>query len=445
MVGACDHAVAPAPTRSTVASIDPVVPYLYPGASRQLTLTLHDAAGNVIAPKGSVFWSSSDSTVVSVDQRGVITGIAGSQNVTVSAAVDGATATVTVPLNTISTIELGEFHGCFLNSSGQAFCWGRNLNGELGNGSATPDTSLVPVHIVSSERFTKLSAGGSHTCGVSVQQLVLCWGLNASGEIGDGSTTNRPFPETIGAGLRFTEIAAGNSHTCGITIDNLIYCWGMGSSPPQRVDTQLRLVNVTAGNGVTCGLDAAGVAYCWGVNGSGELGNGTGVSSANPTPVAGGHRFRMIDAGGSVVCGITTEGEAWCWGKFRNDLAARPIPEKTSGTLNLTTLSVSDSHECVLTTDGTARCMGIPGDGELGMGETFPHVPMVTGFVPVVTTPGIPPWQSVSVGWGSSCGVTRAGTPYCWGYWARIGAGTDRVQYSPVMQAVPMFSRSTSQ
>src|SRR3954466_11698222 len=73
--------------------------------------------------------------------------------------------------------------------------------------------------------FRQMSAGGSHTCGVTMDNVAYCWGFNASGQIGDGSDVEeRPFPMAVAGGHLFSEVTAGQDYNCGVTLENKVYC-----------------------------------------------------------------------------------------------------------------------------------------------------------------------------------------------------------------------------
>jgi alpha-tubulin suppressor-like RCC1 family protein len=424
------------PSFLTIAPANSVV---YPLTFRLLTATTRDAAGNVL-PTGAVTWTSSDPNRVLVQPSGTANGRHGEGGVEVTASADGLTGTTTVTLRPISTISLGDYHGCSLARDGTASCWGRNVNGELGTGSVRRDTALSPRRVSGAVKFVKLSSGGSHTCALSASGSAYCWGANADGELGDGTRTVRNSPVPVSGGLTFSDIASGKTHTCGIAGTSDVFCWGDGVTAPRRIESSVDLVSIVAGDRFTCGLDALGVAYCWGINASGELGSGSTTPSAVPAEVAGNHRFRVLSAGGPAVCGIAVDGPTWCWGRLRwTDSGDRSIPENPPGAMRFTSVSVSESHLCGITIDMRGWCIGMPGDGEMGNGVRYGFevagVPTLKEFVGLAGS-----WTnlaSIATGWGSSCAVTDAGTPLCWGYWARIGTGSDLVRWLPTTQAVP--------
>ncbi len=93
-------------------------------------------------------------------------------------------------------ISVGGGHTCAIDSEKDIWCWGLNKYGQLGNGSYTD--SLTPVKVQGlSEDVQVVSAGGSHTCALTVSGAVKCWGYNDNGALGNGSTTNSPLPVSV--------------------------------------------------------------------------------------------------------------------------------------------------------------------------------------------------------------------------------------------------------
>ena len=154
-------------------------------------------------------------------------------------------------------------HTCELTNAGAAYCWGRNDSGQLGDGSFT--NRATPVAVVGGLRFSALAAGGSHTCGLTSSGAAYCWGYNSEGELGNGSTTASATPVAVAGGLSFSALAPGVYHTCGLTSAGAAYCWGSNNgSIPVAVSGGLSFSALAAGALHTCGLTSAGAAYCWG-------------------------------------------------------------------------------------------------------------------------------------------------------------------------------------
>ncbi len=208
-----------------------------------------------------------------------------------------STRPVRVPGSFVWTeIRPGGEHTCGLTNTQRAYCWGNNGFGQVGDGSI--DNRSKPVAVAGNHLFKQVSAGGVHTCAVATDDRAFCWGRNRDGRVGGGSTTpRRRKPVAVTGGLKFSGVTAGTEHTCGVTTGNVAYCWGLNiysqlgdgtqvnRSVPTRVAGGLRWDVVLAGWRHSCGIVVStGAAYCWGENGAGQLGNGTTVN--HPTPIA---------------------------------------------------------------------------------------------------------------------------------------------------------------
>jgi alpha-tubulin suppressor-like RCC1 family protein len=209
-------------------------------------------------------------------------------------------------VTTAVNVSAGEAHTCGIFSSlltgGPAYCWGRNANGELGDGTTTP--SQVPRTVSGGYTFASVSAGRDHSCGVVTGGVAYCWGRNTSGQLGDRTTTASAVPTQVRGGLTFALISAGGEQSCGITTDGTAYCWGGNSAGQLGVGTSViqvstpvpvavgRSLSSTTASFHTCAVvTPGGAGYCWGGNSNGELGDGTTTSSRIPVPVYGSHTF----------------------------------------------------------------------------------------------------------------------------------------------------------
>jgi alpha-tubulin suppressor-like RCC1 family protein len=123
------------------------------------------------------------------------------------------------------TIGVGEDFVCGLADE-TAYCRGWNDNGALGTGDTMSRGEFAPV--VGGFRFTALSVGPQHACGLSPGGAAYCWGLGTYGRLGDGEKESRASPVAVAGGLTFRRISAGRRHTCGLTDAGAIYCWGDG-------------------------------------------------------------------------------------------------------------------------------------------------------------------------------------------------------------------------
>jgi alpha-tubulin suppressor-like RCC1 family protein len=347
----------------------------------------------------------------------------------------GARAAASAPL-TFRQISEGSDYTCGVTTTDLAYCWGTNNLGQLGNGTLG-DPAAVPVAVTGGHRFRRVELGGGHACGVTTDDRAYCWGWNINGQLGDGTRDDRPLPVAVAGGLRFRQVSAGQYHTCGVTTDDRAYCWGYNRQGqagdgsdlarhkrPVRVDGGRRYRMVSAGGLHSCGVTTDDRAFCWGLGSSGQLGNNKLVGSATPTAVAGGLAFLRVVAGetqrgaGYHSCGVATDQRAFCWGANLDGqlgdgtTTTRLRPTAVAGGIQFANVNPGADHTCGVSTGNVAYCWGYNYYGALGdgapLGDGGPHP------VPIAVTGGLA-LTSVTVGRVHSCGVTTDGAGWCWG------------------------------
>jgi alpha-tubulin suppressor-like RCC1 family protein len=118
------------------------------------------------------------------------------------------------------------FDTCALTTGGGAKCWGANALGQLGDGSTSQRNAPVAVSGLTSG-VVEISTGAEHTCALTIGGGVKCWGRNNFGQVGDGSTTQRlTSVDVSGLTSNVTQVAAGADHTCALTTGGAVRCWG---------------------------------------------------------------------------------------------------------------------------------------------------------------------------------------------------------------------------
>lgn len=271
------------------------------------------------------------------------------------------------------SISSGGSHACGVARGGKAYCWGADTYGALGDGVAGDGNRTTPYPVNGGILFRAVSAGATHTCGVSTTGTGYCWG-----DLPGRGSSYLPLP--VAAGIVFASIDAGGGHDCGISTDGSAYCWGtnydgrlgIGTTSytvvvnATRVLTDVRFRDIHLGFQFTCALATNGRAYCWGSNRHGQLGDGTMRDSSVPVAVAGGLTFTSMGAGADQACGVTSNGATYCWGRRGpNDLA---VPTRLPLPFRLRSLGGGwEDPACGITPDELAYCNGASYGGARGV------------------------------------------------------------------------------
>jgi alpha-tubulin suppressor-like RCC1 family protein len=328
----------------------------------------------------------------------------------------------TGPLTFLSVVS-SRNHSCALTPAGAAYCWGVNGSGELGDGTQTDRT--VPTAVSGSVVFSSLAAGRSTTCGLTADGSAYCWGLNGTGQIGDGTTTSRTTPVAAAGGHKFSTIAFSDNvqappyEVCGLETTGAVFCWGVNNLTPIAAAAGFTFVAFSAGIGGTfCGIVASHDAYCWGFNHYGELGNDStsDVFRTAPSLVSGSHAFASISVGFAHVCAITTDSHLYCWG---NNAYAQLA---TGGTISTghPGLVFGDAAYATVTAGYDGACALDTAGAALCWGySTSGNLgigPVTDGLVPFPEpVVGGGTIASISKGLYNSCYVTTTHVAYCWG------------------------------
>ncbi len=230
---------------------------------------------------------------------GQLNGVPGA-NRPVAVAVQSGTPPNTTNITDMVAVVAAQNHSCALSSTGGVKCWGDNQVGQTGSGSTNLTTSAVDVAGLASG-VKAIAANGFHTCALTTGGGVKCWGRNASGRLGDGTTTDRFAPvDVVGLSSGVTAIAVGGTHSCALLSSGNVMCWGANSHGQVGDGTQTdRLVPVKvvglppniqaiAGGGFfTSALATDGAVYQWGDNSFGQVGDGTLFDRIAPRAVIG--------------------------------------------------------------------------------------------------------------------------------------------------------------
>lgn len=376
-------------------------------------------------------------------------------------------------------VSAGGSHACALANSGAVFCWGANTGGEVGlapiekkyvQGVGIPpypfghvgissesddprllDAVVLPVAVPATARFATLSAGNRHTCAITADSKLYCWGEGLGTGVGDGTTQDRVQPVRIANGLQFAQVSAGFDHTCALTVAGEPLCWGsyryIRGAPRPMVPTVVpgtpRLAEIGAGDSFSCGRTSDGEVYCWGWNEFGQLGDGTDVSRLTPGLVVGAPRFVQLAVGANLACGRTAPGEVYCWGMDQlHEMSANALercdscslatrdarlahvrkPELVPGGQRFAQIAAG-GPACGRTARGEVYCWGSTGFGSGGGFEDSTGHP---NRGPAVVRSPVS-FADISVGSAVACGITPQADVYCWGANENGGLGNGKV------------------
>ena len=359
------------------------------------------------------------------------------------------------------------------------YCWGAGDAGQLGAGSTSDAAEPVQVENTGNldeELVGAIAAGRAHTCALTWFDDsedggdLYCWGDNAEGQVGDGSTTPRSEPVRVERDVR--QVATGADHTCAIVDDGDVSCWGgndqgqlgAGSSgpsvdEPQPVPGLTDVIDLAAGGDTTCALDEDGKAWCWGADDEGQLGDGSGAGSGSATPVAvadtGGSDFAQIEVGDRHVCAVSVDAAVWCWGDDASGQLgdgagpadpSQPVEVPSFG--DVASVSAGGDSTCAVLETGPLYCWGANGEGQLGTGDRTGSDEPVEVDLRNVAPPPFPglvegaaraaaadaALVEVSVGANHTCALDVLSNAYCWGDNSRgqIGDGTTGDALVPV-------------
>jgi len=353
--------------------------------------------------------------------------------------------------NVAIAIAAGDAHSLTILSDGTLKSWGYNIFGQLGNG--TTASSAVPLTIAGLGGPASVIAGGSNfSVAVLSDGTVASWGVNAYGQLGNGTTTNSPTPVVVsGLGGPAVAVAAGTYHTVALLADGTVKAWGnngsgqlgngtyTSSSVPVTVTGLGGTVTaIAAGYNFTLALLADGSVKAWGLNGSGQLGNGGYTTSPTPVTVTSlGGTATALAAGAYHAVALLSDGTLRSWGNNNSGQlgtgntvgSATPVTVSSLGGV-VTTIAAGDSHTLALLADGTLKSWGDNSVGQLGNGTT------ISSLLPVVVTGLAGTVTAIAAGDYHTVALLADGTLQSWGQngHGQLGDGKGPV----IPQSVPI-------
>jgi alpha-tubulin suppressor-like RCC1 family protein len=356
-------------------------------------------------------------------------------------------------------VAVGVDYTCALLTGGAVKCWGDNDLGQLGAGNLL-STLAPPVNAVHLGRpATQIALGGDqpHTCALLTGGTVKCWGADPYGELGLPGHVSRLPPANTPVRLRgrATQIAAGYWFTCAVLEGGTVKCWGMDYSGelgdgdagtnrhvPENKPIKLgaRAIQVAGGVHFACALLLGGAVKCWGDNEFGELGRSVpSLSRPSKYPINLGRDATQITVGDEHACALLAGGDVKCWGYNSAEqlggsdpsLPSTAAPQRVQLGGRATQISAGGEHTCALLTGGGIKCWGRNDVGQLGQGnnELYPLPPARSVALPM-------PALQVDAGGFTTCAILTNRSVICWG--SSAGYGDDVSRDSPPVNPIDL-------
>ena len=294
------------------------------------------------------------------------------------------------------TVAAGQSHTVLVKPDGTVWTWGYNGTGQLGDGTQTQ--RATPVQVTTLVNIVGVAAGANHTLALDSSGTVWAWGYNFYGQLGDNSTSMRTSPVVVGGLPNVIAIAAGTSHSVALGADGSVWTWGRNdqgqlgngnmavtqSNAPLLISSGWTATAIAAGRNHTLVVRTGGELWGWGANGSGQLDDGTTTTPRSSAVRATGITGAVAAAGGSA-------------------------------------------HSLVLLSNGQVWATGDDSSGQLGDNGS-------TARSTMAQVAGVPLASAVAAGQSFSSVRTQAGEVWSWGAGTsgQIGDGAGTTRRTPV-------------
>lgn len=331
-----------------------------------------------------------------------------------------------------------------IRTNGTLWTWGAATNGGLGNGTTTPDISS-PVQVGALTNWAQVSVGTQFMLAIKTNGTLWGWGLNTSGQLGDGTAVSKSSPVQIGTLTNWAQISAGNGSSRAVRTDGTLWAWGSGASgqlgdgttasksSPVQIGSDTNWSQALASFSPSgFGLKNDGTLWSWGAGALFQLGDGTIVPRSSPVQIGsfgGVTTFKITYGWGQGAVYLLADTTLYGWGgNAQLGLGLNGIsPSFTTSDVSQASFGVS--HSCFVKSNGTLWANGFNNLGQIGQNSTSTLLYRVPVQVGALTD-----WAQVSCANDFSVAVKTNGTLWSWGLGTagQLGDGSVVSKSSPV-------------
>lgn len=357
-------------------------------------------------------------------------------------------------------LSLGYESACMLKN-GEIRCWGEGSKGEIGDSFGADSATPQPLFFENNNTlFVDVASGYNHSCAVTEKSAIYCWGANNDAALGNNTTTAATAPvqtKTLdGATAQAKQIAVGSFHSCALSVEDIVYCWGYSGSgqvgvgnfdlgggvaaakTPQAVSFPVSSppISIAVGYTHSCAVHENGALTCWGSSSLGQLGNECVFNSTDETDCDNNKSSPTVSpffdsstpskhalavaAGRYHTCVVSLDRRLYCFG-YNNDgqlgigsVNSYTIPQLVGSLPDFVQqIALGERHSCALLQNGDLYCFGNNTSGQLGNSSTanslLPKQTQFTAYTPLPTIVGIAAGGSYSCAWDNTDAI------YCWG------------------------------
>ena len=352
--------------------------------------------------------------------------------------------------NTVVDISAGGLHTVALMSDGTVWAWGNSNSGSLGDGTSNYYIKRGSPHQVLglTDVIAISAAGGGHSLALKSDNTLWAWGNNNSGQLGDGTTSNRSVPVQVGGLTGVVKISTGNLHSLAIKLDGSVWAWGYNNggqlgdltttsrSTPIQVGGIAGAVGISGGHSHSLAVKFDGTVWAWGQNSYGQLGDGTLTNRLTPVQTAGlsgvvdvaaGHdnSLALLNGGTLMAWGSNSYGQLGTGSGMHHSTAVQVYG--LTGIVSVSTGNRDSYHVLALKSDGTIWAFGSNRYGKIGDETT------INRALPVQVA-GVSNAIAVSAGYLHSMAIRDDGAILSWGsnHDGQLGCGGYTISNTPI-------------